>query len=169
MTKATVSSPHRSNGLPVARADVAAKPEIVVALYAEHEQLVEWCGAEGMAGAELLRKFVAIILSLREPVRHRGALQFFKEARVAGPETRCFRTGARGELKAVFGNVDERAADGGCLLQLEAGRGQAGRQRRAVIYIAKDAVGELGSKRPCESSAVKRCDGATDGFAFQFE
>src|SRR5262249_3144148 len=70
----------------VASSDVRPQPEVVIALEAENEELVEGDFSEGFAHANLSLHFVVLAAGLRKPVDAERTLEPGEEMRWFGPD-----------------------------------------------------------------------------------
>ncbi len=140
-----VAAERRAAFAAVARADVGAEGQVVVALEAEDEELVEGRLAEGFAGAQLLRSLVVVALCLGKPMPAERAGEFFERLLWLRPKARGIGSGAGGDDEAALGHAPESAGDLRLLFELVAGGEHLRREDGAGHDAAEVAMRDFGA------------------------
>src|ERR1041385_5387216 len=95
--KKIISSQGRASLFPMARPNVCPQWQIIVAVHAEHEQLVKRYLPERLAGLDAPLRLVIITLFARKPVHANCGLKLFKRLPRLRPQPSRLRTADAGD------------------------------------------------------------------------
>ncbi len=148
---------------------MGAHGQVVVALEAEHEELVKRNLAEGSAEAQVLLHVVIVALGPGQPVPVERGLKGFRRLGFLGPEARGLRGGLGVEGEAMLGDAEKRALDLHDWPELEAGGEQWGGEQGTGRDATKIAMREIGARGPAQAVGGVRGKREAAVFAAQIE
>src|ERR1051326_1326723 len=132
----------------MACAYMPAQPEIVVALHAEHVELIKRRIGSRSPAANTPESRIIVAAGLREPMRFQRCLQFVEGLARLRPEASGLGIQAAGDGEALLRRAPKLIVDLRDLLELPARREQLRRQRCAGKDIAVIAMRDLNAGGP---------------------